>query len=164
MTIISLVLTTSPTPPPPEPPPQAYYNPANLLAPLQQWTMPEGAFCSANLAENEVELHPKGLVARHITLLSPPTAVPEGCKKLRFSFKTVNSNNRKEQYEVFAEFTDETGKRWKDSPHEYKTAKRQSFTIPVPPKAKNPQVQLQFNFNVKRLVKLQIPELEVIDE
>ena len=166
MTTLSLVLTTSPTPPP-ETTPQVYYNPANLLAPLQQWIMPEGAYCSADPAENEVELHPLGIVSRHITLLSPPTPVPNGCKKLRFSFKTVSNSKRKkdkEDYTVFAEFTDETGMRWLSDEHAYKSAKRQSFTIPVPAKAKNPLVRLQFNFTVKRLIKLQTPELEVSDE
>lgn len=142
----------------PESAPTAYYNPANLLAPLQQWKIPEGAQLTLDSSKNQLELLPDGLHPRHITLLSPLTPIPDNCKRLQFSFKTTAPIKGKEKFSVYAEFFDAKGNRRRDHVHNYKRIGPQSFSIRVPERSE--ALQIQFNFDVKHPLKLQNPELE----
>jgi predicted phosphodiesterase len=162
MTILALTLTTRPTTPTADPATKVYYNPSNLLAPLQHWAAPQELTAIMNLDLNQLELRPTGSLPQYATLLSPWVDLPADCDRLRFSFKTQSIGRRKEKYSVRAMFIDENGNSLKGALHSYKSAKAQAFTIEVPPRAKT--LQIQFNFELQRPLKLQKPELEALDK
>ena len=162
MFFTSIFLQTRTEPVATNTPAETYYNPANLLAPLQQWTLPEGALVATDASINQVELQPNGSEPRHLTLLSPMTPVPENCARLRFSFKTFATAQSKENFSVYAEFIDSNGNRRRDRQHTYKRIGPQSFGIKIPKGAE--ALQIQFNFEVKHPLKLQNPELEVSEK